>query len=143
MGFVKPAVIHAKFFPALQGLNTKMSASSDISAIFMTDTPKQIQTKINKYAFSGGGATIEEHKEHGANLDVDVPFQYLTFFLEDDARLAEIKDKYSRGEMLTGEVKKELISLLQAFVAEHQRRRAEVTDALIDEFMRIRPISFP
>ena len=143
MGFLKPSVVHAKFFPALQGLNTKMSASTDISAIFMTDTPKQIQTKINKYAFSGSGATIEEHKANGANLAVDVPFQYLTFFMEDDARLAEIKDQYSRGEMLTGQVKKELITILQAFVAEHQRKRAEVTEELVDEFMRVRPMAYP
>lgn len=143
MGFLKPAVVHAKFFPALQGLNTKMSASSDISAIFMTDTAKQIQTKINKYAFSGGGATMEEQRANGANLTVDVPFQYLTFFMEDDARLAEIKDQYGRGEMLTGQVKKELITLLQDFVAEHQRKRAEVTEEVVDEFMRVRPMAFP
>lgn len=47
--------------------------------------------KVNKYAFSGGGATTEEHKEKGGNCDVDVSYQYLTFFMEDDARLAEIK----------------------------------------------------
>jgi tryptophanyl-tRNA synthetase len=39
----------------------------------MTDTPALIKSKVNKYAFSGGGATIEEHKANGANLEVDVP----------------------------------------------------------------------
>lgn len=47
--------------------------------------------QINKYAFSGGGATVEEHKEKGGNCDVDVSFQYLTFFMEDDDRLEEIR----------------------------------------------------
>ena len=47
--------------------------------------------QINKYAFSGGGATVEEHKEKGGNCAVDVAFQYLTFFMEDDDRLEEIK----------------------------------------------------
>lgn len=50
-----------------------------------------IYLQINKYAFSGGGATVEEHKEKGGNCDVDVAFQYLTFFMEDDDRLEEIK----------------------------------------------------
>lgn len=27
------------------------------------------------FAFSGGGATLEEHKQHGANLEVDVAYQ--------------------------------------------------------------------
>jgi len=50
-----------------------------------------VMFQINKYAFSGGGATVEEHKEKGGNCDVDVSYQYLTFFLDDDERLAQIK----------------------------------------------------
>ena len=38
-----------------------MSASDEASAIFCTDTPKQIKDKVNKYAFSGGRETVEEH----------------------------------------------------------------------------------
>lgn len=53
LGFPKPALLHSTFFPALQGAKTKMSASDFNSAIFLTDTPKQIKTKINKHAFSG------------------------------------------------------------------------------------------
>ncbi len=49
-----------------QGETGKMSASDPTSAIFVTDTAKQIKTKINKYAFSGGCATVEEHREKGA-----------------------------------------------------------------------------
>jgi tryptophanyl-tRNA synthetase len=45
--------------------------------------------------------------------------------------------------MLTGQVKKELITLLQDFIAEHQRKRAEVTEEVVDEFMRVRPMAFP
>lgn len=88
--YPKPCLIHAKFFPALQGPQTKMSASVDSSAIFMTDTPKQIKNKINKHAFSGGGATLEEHKANGGNPDVDVAYQYLSFFMEDDEQLQKI-----------------------------------------------------
>jgi len=51
----------------------------------------QIKNKINKYAFSGGGATVEEHRQHGGNCDVDISYQYLTFFLEDDEKLEKIR----------------------------------------------------
>lgn len=47
--------------------------------------------QINKYAFSGGGSTIEEHRAKGGNCDVDVSFQYLRFFLEDDEKLEQIR----------------------------------------------------
>merc|ERR1711860_91068 len=95
VGDSKPALMHSTFFPALQGAQTKMNASDPNSAVFLTDTNKQIKTKINKYAFSGGGATVEEHKENGGNCDVDIAYQYLTFFLEDDERLAQIKKDYT------------------------------------------------
>lgn len=42
-----------------------MSASDTASAIFVTDTAKQIDTKVKKYAFSGGGATREEQEKNG------------------------------------------------------------------------------
>lgn len=47
----KPALIHSKFFPALQGAKTKMSASDINSAIFLTDTAKQIKTKVKLFFF--------------------------------------------------------------------------------------------
>lgn len=33
--------------------------------------------KINKYAFSGGKETTEEHREKGGDPDIDVSYQYL------------------------------------------------------------------
>ena len=46
-------------------------------------------------------------------MEVDVPYQWLTFFLEDDDELEDIRQKYSKGEMLSGAVKKKLIECLQ------------------------------
>ncbi|NXI90872.1 SYWC protein, partial [Psophia crepitans] len=46
IGQPKPALMHSVFFPALQGAQTKMSASDPNSSIFLTDTPKQIKTKV-------------------------------------------------------------------------------------------------
>ena len=90
--FKKPALLHSTFFPALQGAKTKMSASDANSSIFLTDTPKQIKNKINKHAFSGGGKDEKEHREKGGNCDVDISYQYLTFFLEDDEKLAKLRE---------------------------------------------------
>lgn len=51
-------------------------------------------------------------EQYGADLSVDVSYEWLTFFLESDERLAEIARAYGSGAMLTGEVKKELIATL-------------------------------
>jgi len=142
LGYHKPALIHSTFFPALQGAKTKMSSSDPNSSVFLTDTAKQIKNKINKHAFSGGKDTIEEHREKGGDITVDIPFQYLTFFLDDDERLQQIKDDYTSGKMLTGEIKKILIETLQPIVAKHIERRKLVTDDVVKEFMRPRPLKF-
>ena len=83
-GLAKPSLIHARFLDALQGPGSKMSASVDSSAIFMTDTANQIKNKINKHAFSGGRDTLELHRQLGGRPEVDVAYSYLTYFLEDD-----------------------------------------------------------
>ncbi|ORZ03538.1 hypothetical protein BCR43DRAFT_483535 [Syncephalastrum racemosum] len=133
--YPKPSLIHAKFFPALQGPGTKMSASVDTSAIFMSDTPNQIKNKVNKYAFSGGGATVEEHRANGGNPDVDVSYQYLSFFLEDDEELERIRQAYKSGEMMTGELKKRCIEVLQKVVADFQAKKKSLTDDIVKQYM--------
>ena len=69
-----------------------MSASVDISAIFLSDTAGQIKKKINKYAFSGGQQTKELHEQLGGNPDVDVAYQYMQFFLDDDHELEALAE---------------------------------------------------
>ena len=138
----KPALMHNKFFPALQGPQTKMSASNPNTAVYVTDTAKEIKKKINKHAFSGGQDTLEKQRELGANLEVDIPYQWLRFFLMGDDRLNEIATKYKNGDMLTGEVKKELINVLQKVVANHQENRSKVTDDAVETFMHVRELDF-
>lgn len=133
LGWVKPALIHSKFFPALQGAATKMSASSASSAIYVTDTAASIEDKV-KRALSGGRENQEEHRKYGANTDVDVSYQYLSFFLEDDAELERIRKEYSSGRMLTGQIKKILIDVLTALVVRHQQARALVSDEMVKTF---------
>ncbi|XP_016382668.1 tryptophan--tRNA ligase, cytoplasmic [Sinocyclocheilus rhinocerous] len=142
IGYLKPALLHSTFFPALQGAQTKMSASDANSSIFLTDSAKQIKNKINKHAFSGGKDTVEEHRKCGGNPDVDVSFMYLSFFLEDDEQLEKIRQDYSSGALLTGELKKSLIETLQPMIAAHQERRKLVTDEIVQQFMSPRKLHF-
>lgn len=111
-----------------------MSASDNNSAIFLTDTPEEIENKINVHAFSGAQATREEQEKYGANCEVDVSYQYLKFFLDDDEKLAEIHRDYSSGKLMCEDVKKTLIEVLQGVVAKHQTNKAEVNDEVLDRF---------
>ncbi|CCU82892.1 Tryptophanyl-tRNA synthetase [Blumeria hordei DH14] len=140
--FAKPSLIHSRFLDALQGPGSKMSASIDTSAIFMKDMPSQIKNKINRYAFSGGQTTEAEQRALGGDPEKDVSFQYLTFFLEDDAELERIRKSYINGEMLTGELKALCIRELQSYVKDFQERRALVNDETVQDFMARKPLTW-
>jgi len=142
LGYLKPGLIHSKFVPGLKGLKAKMSASDPNSAIYVTDSAKDIQTKINKYAFSGGRATLEEHRRLGGDVKVDVACQYLSFFCDDDEKIAKIFLEYSEGKLLSSQVKEELTKFMVPFIGGIQQARTRVTDAVVLEFMKPRKLNF-
>jgi tryptophanyl-tRNA synthetase len=133
--YTHAALIHSKFFPALQGAKGKMSSSNPNSAIFLTDTPKQIRSKINEFAFSGGGETKEEQEKNGADIEIDVAYQWLTFFLEDDAELKQLGEDYAAGRVMTSHVKGKLTEVLTEMVEMHQSNRKTVTMDVVRAFM--------
>lgn len=53
LGYMKPALIHSKFFPSLLGRSAKMSGSKTETTIFVSDSEEEVALKIKKYAFSG------------------------------------------------------------------------------------------
>jgi tryptophanyl-tRNA synthetase len=135
LGHYKPASIQCSFLPQLAGHEGKMSSSEESTAIFTTDSPEEVKNKINKYAFSGGRDTIEEHRKYGGNPDIDVSFQYLRYLLEpDDAKLKKIDSDYRSGKLLTSELKAILIEKINAFLKEHQKRR-ELAKEDVDKFI--------
>jgi tryptophanyl-tRNA synthetase len=55
--------------------------------------------------------------------------------LEDDKELEEIGERYRTGKMLTGEIKKILIKVIQKFVADHQEKRKLITNDDVKKFL--------
>lgn len=115
------------FMPGLGG--GKMSASDPNSYIALTDDEKTIKNKINKYAFSGGKNTLEEHRKFGGNPEIDVCFQYLRFFFEpNDKKLKKISDDYKSGTLLTGELKAITIEKINSYLKEIKEKREKAKD---------------
>ena len=134
LGYYKPAAIHCRFLPGLQGPDSKMSASKPDTAIFTTDDPKQARKKIMR-AFSGGAQTLEEHRKHGGDPKVDTAYQYLyNVFEEDDDRMKELHDGYVKGSISAGEMKETLAKKVEHFLKQHQEKREKARKHL-DKFM--------
>ncbi len=135
IGYYKPSSIQCRFLPGLSGMQAQGKlSSSEGTAIYLTDDEKAVKNKINKYAFSGGKDTLEEHRKHGGNPDIDVAYQWLAFFEEDDKKLEKIYNDYKSGKLLSGELKQLLIDKLNGFLREHQKKRAQA-EKKIDQFI--------
>ncbi|MEM0346842.1 MAG: hypothetical protein QW340_04135, partial [Thermoplasmatales archaeon] len=76
-----------------------------------------------------GQATAELQRKLGADLNVDVPYQWLFYLFEDnDEEIKRIAEEYSTGRMLTGEVKKILASKVSSFLEEHRKKKESARD---------------
>ena len=97
------------------GVN-KMSKSLG-NAIYLSDTAKEVQKKVNKI-FTGRQSATDPGDPN------NVLFQYLDAFHPDKARVAELRELYAAGRVGDGDVKKELGESINAFLEPVRQRRA-------------------
>jgi tryptophanyl-tRNA synthetase len=105
---------------------TKMSKSLG-NAILLTDTAKEIKKKMG--AFYTGRQTMDEPGDIGNTL-----FQYVRAFIKDPARVAELEDRYSRGDNIgDGHVKAEVSAAIDELLGPMRERRAALDGAAGDK----------
>lgn len=120
-GLMAPSSTYHHFAVGMTG--DKMSSSQPKTTLFLRDDIATIEKKI-KRAFSGGQPTVEEHRRLGGNPDIDVAYQYMMYFFEeDDAYLSEINAAFRAGTLLAGEMKQLCIERATAWMANlHEMR---------------------
>ena len=137
LGLLQPASTYHRFAVGLTG--DKMSSSDPKSTIFLSDDIDSIEKKIRS-AFSGGRATVEEHRRLGGDPDVDVSYQYMMYFFEpDDDALKECNEAYRSGSMLAGEMKQLCVEKASAWMREHQelkQQNAHIVDSFLADDSR-------
>ncbi|KAL0238774.1 hypothetical protein PCE1_004466 [Barthelona sp. PCE] len=116
---MKPALIHSKFLPSLFGRNTKMSASSANTTIWMDTTREQLEATIR------------------TPIDPDACLDYLRFFVADDEELEAALEMPFEQQLDV------LIDELWKVIEPIQARRATVTNETVREFMVERPLKGP
>lgn len=132
MGLMQPSSTYHQFAVGMTG--GKMSSSMPETTIFLNDSMKTIEKKI-KSSFSGGQPTVEEHRKKGGNPDIDVAYQYLRYFFEeDDNELEKIREEYVSGKLLTGEIKSICVEKAEYWMKEHHELK-EQNQHLIKDFL--------
>ena len=132
MGLMQPSSTYHQFAVGMTG--GKMSSSMPETTIFLNDSMKTMEKKI-KSSFSGGQPTVEEHRKKGGNPDIDVAYQYLRYFFEEnDNELEKIREEYVSGKLLTGEIKSICIEKAESLMKEHHELK-EQNQHLIKDFL--------
>ena len=133
LGYYKPALIHSKFLPGLDG-SSKMSSSDKNNTIYLTDNEEEVRAKVGR-AFTGQQATAELQRKYGGNPDKCVVCQYYKYFFEpNDKKLEEIFESERNGSILAGEHKKHLADTINAFLKKH-RQKKEIYRKKIDDYI--------
>ena len=131
-GLLQPSSTYHRFAVGMTG--GKMSSSMPETTIFLNEDLKKMEKKF-KRSFSGGQSTVEEHRRLGGNPEIDVAFQYLRFFFEeDDAALEEIRRGYVAGDILSGELKMMTIEKAAAWLTKLAELR-EQNAHLVSDFL--------
>jgi len=133
MGLMQPSSTYHQFAVGMTG--GKMSSSQPETTIFLNDSMKDIEKKI-KASFSGGQTTVEEHRVKGGNPDIDVAYQYLRYFFEEnDKELEKIREEYISGSLLTGEIKAICIDKASEWMKNHHELKDQ-NQHLIKKFLK-------
>lgn len=131
MGLLAPSSTYHRFAVGMTG--DKMSSSKPKTTLFLSDDISTAEKKIKK-SFSGGQATIEEHRRLGGDPDKDVAYQYMMYFFEEDDKfLGEINQDYRAGKILAGEMKQMCIERATDWLSNLAEKRDE-TAHLVEQF---------
>ena len=131
MGLLAPSSTYHRFAVGMTG--DKMSSSKPKTTLFLGDDVASAEKKIKK-SFSGGQATVEEHRRLGGDPDKDVAYQYMMYFFEeDDSYLEEINQGYRSGKILAGEMKQLCIERATEWLENISEKKDE-TSHLVERF---------
>ncbi|WP_058366285.1 tryptophan--tRNA ligase [Haloparvum sedimenti] len=130
-GFRQPSSIYHRFMSGLTG--GKMSSSIPASHISLLDDPEDGYDKV-KAATTGGRSTAEEQREKGGKPDECPVYELYAYLLaaDDDGLAKEVYEECAGGERLCGGCKEQAAELMEAFLADHQEKRAEAEELLED-----------
>ncbi|MFH1307079.1 MAG: tryptophan--tRNA ligase [Candidatus Micrarchaeota archaeon] len=119
---VLPSATYHKFVKNLKG-EAKMSKREPESMIWLSENIESVERKLMN-ALTGGRETAEEQKRLGGDIEVCAVYDLCKMHFEkSDKELKERYERCTKGKMLCGECKKEVVELAVKWMEEHQKKR--------------------
>ncbi len=108
--------------PRLPGIDNRTMHTSYGNAIYLQDTPEETTRKVMDMYTD----PTRIHATDPGHVEGNPVFTYLDIFDPDKSRVIELKELYQKGEVGDVEVKRYLAGVLNAALARHRQRRAEL-----------------
>jgi len=122
----KPSATYHKLMPGLDDITKKMNKSRPNSYFTFDEEPKAIRKKLMG-AFTGGRRNKEEQQMFGGVPENCMVYRMAEWLFEDDDQ--KLQDRYIRcrgGKLLCGQCKKEVATIILAFIEEHNKKKKEM-----------------
>ncbi|MCJ7740082.1 tryptophan--tRNA ligase [Candidatus Microgenomates bacterium] len=137
MKFIPPSELVFKFQNSLLNPFEKMSGSKPKTAIYLTDSPEDIRSKIQK-AYTGSVSILDAHKRLGGIPEACSVFSLLYFHHPDNQYVDTIYCRYKKGDIRMDELKKITSDFIIEIVEKHKKAKEKVGN--IDEFLLNKPL---
>ncbi|MHA1340292.1 MAG: tryptophan--tRNA ligase [Promethearchaeota archaeon] len=122
----KPGSTYHKLMPGLDDITKKMNKSRPNSYFTFDEDPKIIRKKIVN-AFTGGRRNKDEQIKYGGRPERCMIYKMMEYlFEEDDSALSDRYIRCTSGKLLCGTCKKEVAEYILGFIAEHNKKKAEL-----------------
>lgn len=125
--FYPPASTYHKLAKGLT--SGKMSSSAPESAIYLTDSLKEVERKI-KFSKTGGRETLKEQKEKGGEATKCPVYDLLLYHHPSDDFVKKVFEECYAGEIMCGmECKSMVIEYFLKWMKEHHERREKIKES--------------
>jgi len=120
-------------YPRLPGIDRQKMSKSRNNAIFLNDSPEEVEKKIMK-AYTD---STRIHADDPGHIEGNVVFNYLDAFCENKKEVNDLKNKYTKGQIGDMAVKKILIDVFNNFLEpiRKKRRYYEENQELIEKIL--------
>jgi tryptophanyl-tRNA synthetase len=109
-------------YPRLPGVDNRTMHTSYNNAIYLRDTPEETTRKVMRMYTD----PTRIHASDPGHIQDNPVFTYLDIFDPNKRRVIELKELYQKGEVGDVEVKHYLVGVLNAALAGHRQRRAQL-----------------
>lgn len=131
---IPPSEFVFKFLPSLENPQEKMSGSKPETAIYFSDSPREIKRKINS-AYTGSVSSLVGHQKFGGVPEICSVFSLLNYLCYEDGVVNDLYKKYIKGKIGARELKNKVYEFTIKLVTPIAKKKREISTIQSKKFI--------